>query len=78
MEPKSLKTGDVGLIVIEPVRPTYVEPVSRNPALARFVVRDGSSTVAVGVVKSVTEEDKKKPKAPKAPATKNKILRGRK
>lgn len=55
----------------EPTGPIYVEPISKCPSLARFVVRDGHGTVAVGVIKSVVEAKGVAP--PKIP-TKSKLL----
>ena len=47
-----------------------MEPISKCPALARFVARDGHGTVAVGVVKSIVEARVVAPKV----RTKSKLL----
>ncbi|XP_060948169.1 elongation factor 1-alpha-like [Limanda limanda] len=51
--PKMIKSGDCGLIVLEPSKPMVVEVYSECPPLGRFAVRDMRQTVAVGVIKSV-------------------------
>jgi len=52
--PKSIKTGDAGIVELVPSKPMCVEPFSEFPPLGRFAVRDMRQTVAVGVIKSVT------------------------
>lgn len=52
--PKFLKTGESGLVMMTPTKPVCVEPFSKFPPLGRFVVRDMKRTVAVGVVQEVT------------------------
>jgi len=52
-EPKSLKTGDGGIVKMVPMRPLVVESFTTYPPLGRFAVRDMKLTVAVGVIKSV-------------------------
>lgn len=55
-KPDFLKTGDAALVKIRPLRPLAVEAYSEIPQLGRFAIRDMGSTVAVGVVKEVTEK----------------------
>lgn len=61
--PKALKTGDAGDVLLKPMRPLVVEVYKSYPPLGRFAVRDMRMTVAVGVVNKATrkvEEKKKK------------------
>ncbi|XP_076610260.1 elongation factor 1-alpha-like [Chaetodon auriga] len=51
--PKSVKSGDATVAVLEPSKPMVVEPYSEFPPLGRFAVRDMKQTVAVGVIKTV-------------------------
>ncbi len=55
-KPSFLKTGDGALVKLRPIRPVVVEPYSEIPQLGRFAIRDMASTIAVGVVKEVTEK----------------------
>ncbi len=55
-KPAFLKTGDSAIVKIRPVAPMVVEPFSQIPQLGRFAIRDMGMTVAVGVVKEVTEK----------------------
>lgn len=52
--PEFIKTGDVAIVQVEPLRPTVVEKFSEFPPLGRFAVRDMGQTVAAGVVLEVT------------------------
>uniref|UniRef100_A0A8D3CS90 GTP-eEF1A C-terminal domain-containing protein n=1 Tax=Scophthalmus maximus TaxID=52904 RepID=A0A8D3CS90_SCOMX len=54
--PKFLKSGDAGNILIVPSKPLCVESFSEYPPLGRFAVRDMKQTVAVGVIKAVTKK----------------------
>jgi elongation factor 1-alpha len=49
--PKSLKMGDAGIVVLQPTKPLCVEAFTEYPPLGRFAVRDMRQTVAVGIVK---------------------------
>jgi len=49
-----LKTGDVAIIKIQPLKPIVVEKFSEFPPLGRFAIRDMGQTVAAGVVLDVT------------------------
>jgi len=51
--PKALKTGDAGDVILKPMRPMVVEGFKQYPPLGRFAVRDMRMTVAVGVINSV-------------------------
>jgi elongation factor 1-alpha len=55
-KPAFLKTGDSAVVKIRPVQPVVVEAFSQIPQLGRFAIRDMGMTVAVGVVKEVTEK----------------------
>ncbi|MGQ9543311.1 MAG: translation elongation factor EF-1 subunit alpha [Candidatus Bathyarchaeia archaeon] len=55
-KPAFLKTGDGALVRLRPLNPMVVEPYSEIPQLGRFAVRDMGMTIAVGVVKEVTEK----------------------
>merc|ERR1712065_106439 len=56
--PKSIKTGDAGMVKMEPTKPMCVESFTEYPPLGRFAVRDMRQTVAVGVIKEVEKADK--------------------
>jgi elongation factor 1-alpha len=49
-----LKTGDVAVIKIQPLKNVVVEKFSEYPPLGRFAIRDMGQTVAAGVVLNVT------------------------
>ncbi|MFH1306522.1 MAG: translation elongation factor EF-1 subunit alpha [Candidatus Micrarchaeota archaeon] len=51
--PDFLKTGDVAIMKIKPLRPVVVEKFSEFPPLGRFAIRDMGQTVAAGVVLEV-------------------------
>jgi elongation factor 1-alpha len=55
-KPDFLKTGDAAMVKIRPLRPLAVEAYSEIPQLGRFAIRDMGSTIAVGVVKEVTQK----------------------
>ncbi|RLF16051.1 MAG: translation elongation factor EF-1 subunit alpha [Thermoprotei archaeon] len=48
--PKFLKTGDVAIVRLKPIKPVVVEKYSDFPPLGRFAIRDSGRTVAAGVV----------------------------
>jgi elongation factor 1-alpha len=52
--PDFIKTGDVAIVKIKPLRPVVVEKFQEFPPLGRFAIRDMGQTVAAGVVLSVT------------------------
>ena len=52
--PDFIKTGDVAIVKVEPLKPTVVEKFSMFPQLGRFAIRDMGQTVAAGVVLEVT------------------------
>merc|ERR1712213_276557 len=52
--PKSIKSGDAGIVELIPSKPMCVEAFSDFPPLGRFAVRDMRQTVAVGVIKATT------------------------
>jgi elongation factor 1-alpha len=55
-KPDFLKTGDAAVVKIKPLRPLAVEAYSDIPQLGRFAIRDMGSTIAVGVVKQITQK----------------------
>lgn len=55
--PKSLKTGDAGIVELHPTKPMCVEAYTEYPPLGRFAVRDMRQTVAVGVIKAVEKTE---------------------
>jgi elongation factor 1-alpha len=55
-KPKFLKTGDAAIVRIRPVRPLAIETFKEFPEIGRFALRDMGTTIAAGVVKSVTEK----------------------
>ncbi|MBS3062064.1 MAG: translation elongation factor EF-1 subunit alpha [Candidatus Diapherotrites archaeon] len=58
--PKFLKTGDVAIVKITPLKPLVVEEFKKFPQLGRFAIRDMGQTVAAGIVLSVTPREAKK------------------
>jgi len=56
--PKFVKSGDACMVNLTPSKPMCVESFSEYPPLGRFAVRDMRQTVAVGVIKTVTKEEK--------------------
>ncbi len=56
--PKFLKVGDSAIVKIKPVRPTCIETFKEFPEMGRFALRDMGATIAAGVVKEITEEQK--------------------
>jgi elongation factor 1-alpha len=55
--PKSLKTGNAGMVILVPSKPMCVETYAEYPPLGRFAVRDMRQTVAVGIIKGVTKKE---------------------
>jgi elongation factor 1-alpha len=52
--PKFLKTGDAGVIRVEPTRPMVIEKVKEIPQMGRFAIRDMGTTIAAGMVVDIT------------------------
>ncbi len=52
--PQFLKTGDVAIIKVKPTKLLCIETAKDFPPLGRFAVRDMGSTIAAGMVISVT------------------------
>ncbi len=48
--PQFLKTGDAGVVRVQPTKPLVIEKVKEIPQLGRFAIRDMGSTVAAGMV----------------------------
>jgi len=55
-KPDFLKTGDAALVKIRPLQPLAVEAYAEIPQLGRFAIRDMGSTIAVGVIKQITQK----------------------
>ncbi|XP_071115239.1 elongation factor 1-alpha 1-like isoform X2 [Haliotis cracherodii] len=55
-KPRFLKSGDAAIINLIPSKPMCVEPFAKCAPLGRFAVRDLQQTVAVGVIKEVTQK----------------------
>ncbi len=53
-KPDFIKTGDVAIVKIQPLKPIVIEKFSDFPPLGRFALRDMGQTVAAGVVLNVT------------------------
>jgi elongation factor 1-alpha len=53
-KPDFIKTGDVAVVKIQPLKPMVIEKFADFPPLGRFALRDMGQTVAAGVVLSVT------------------------
>ncbi|MCW3974754.1 MAG: translation elongation factor EF-1 subunit alpha [Candidatus Bathyarchaeota archaeon] len=56
--PSFLKQGDSAIVKLRPLGPIVMEEYSDIPQLGRFAVRDMGMTIAVGVVKEITEKAK--------------------
>jgi len=52
-KPDFIKTGDVAIVKIKPLKPIVIEKFSEYPPLGRFALRDMGQTVAAGVVLDV-------------------------
>ena len=57
--PEFVEEGDACIVEMEPAKPFCVETFAEFPPLGRFAVRDMRQTVAVGVIKSVTKDEKR-------------------
>jgi elongation factor 1-alpha len=55
-KPDFLKTGDAALVKIRPLQALAVEAYAEIPQLGRFAIRDMGSTIAVGVIKQITQK----------------------
>ena len=61
--PSFLKTGDVAIVKLRPIRPVSLEEFSKFPEIGRFAIRDMGQTVAAGVVKEITKKTEVKIKS---------------
>ncbi len=52
-KPDFIKTGDVAVVKVKPLKPIVIEKFSDFPPLGRFALRDMGQTVAAGVVLDV-------------------------
>jgi len=55
--PKTIKTGDVAVVRLKPLRNTVVETVRDFPPLGRFAIRDMGQTIAAGMVLEVKAKE---------------------
>jgi elongation factor 1-alpha len=55
-KPSFLKTGDVALVRLEPLRPISIETYTEFPEIGRFAIRDMGTTIGAGVVKEITKK----------------------
>lgn len=55
--PPFVKSGDVCLVEMIPMKPLVVESFAEFASLGRFAIRDMKQTVAVGLIKSVVKKD---------------------
>ena len=53
--PDFIKTGDVAIVKVKPLKAVVVEKFAEFPQLGRFAIRDMGQTVAAGVVLEVTK-----------------------
>ncbi len=51
--PDFIKTGDIAIVKVRPLKPIVVEKFSEFPALGRFAIRDMGKTVAAGIILDV-------------------------
>jgi len=56
--PKSIKSGDAGIVKMIASKPMVVEAFNEFPPLGRFAVRDMKQTVAVGVIKATEKRNR--------------------
>ncbi len=52
-----VKTGDVAILKIQPLKPIVIEKFQEFPPLGRFAIRDMGQTVAAGVVLEVKKKE---------------------
>jgi elongation factor 1-alpha len=51
-----IKTGDVAILRIKPLKPIVIEKFSEYPPLGRFAIRDMGQTVAAGIVLDIKKK----------------------
>jgi elongation factor 1-alpha len=54
--PEFIKTGDVAIVKIRPLKPVCLEKYSDIPPLGRFAIRDMGMTVAAGIVLDIEKK----------------------
>lgn len=59
-KPDFIKTGDVAIVKIKPMKPVVVEKFQEFPPLGRLAIRDMGQTVAAGVVLSIVPKTAEK------------------
>jgi len=57
--PKEIKNGESALVIIQPRSPVCLETFKDMPPLGRFLLRNGSLTIAVGIIKEVEHSSDK-------------------
>ena len=55
-KPDFVKTGDVAVLRIQPLKPIVVEKFQEYPPLGRFAIRDMGQTVAAGMCVDLEEK----------------------
>ncbi|KAL3822546.1 hypothetical protein ACHAXA_007657 [Cyclostephanos tholiformis] len=55
--PEYLRNGDAAVVTLVPTRPMCVEAFSDFPSLGRLAIRDMRTTVAVGIIRSITKDE---------------------
>ena len=59
-KPDFIKTGDIAIVKVQPLKAVCVEKFQDFPSLGRFSLRDMGQTVAAGVVLQVTPKTMEK------------------
>ena len=65
--PHCLKSHEMGMVKMTPLKPMCVEMFASCPALGRFAIRDMRATIGVGIVKAVTRKGSFRTKAALSP-----------
>jgi elongation factor 1-alpha len=55
--PKLLRTGEAGVIRLQPMQAVVVEKTSDIPQMSRFALREAGITVAAGIVTDISYGD---------------------
>lgn len=55
--PQFVKSGDICIVELVPMKPLCVESFTEFAPLGRFAIRDMKQTVAVGIIKSVVKKE---------------------
>lgn len=57
--PKTIKTGDIAVVRLKPMRSIAIEKVKDVPALGRFAIRDMGQTIAAGMIIDIKKKEVK-------------------